>query len=66
MKTIKINANTYTMTRTGYGQYTVTKTNKRGTEYRHSTDSQMYDWMDDDSDRHQHASAKRALKWIFN
>ena len=43
----------------GYGQYIISATYK-GKDLRvHTTDSECYDWLDDDSNKEKHQEAKR-------
>lgn len=43
----------------GYGHYIISAT-YRGKNIRvHTTDSECYDWLDDDSDKEKHQEAKR-------
>jgi hypothetical protein len=65
MKTVTIGRYTYTMRKTGYGQYEVRRTTKRTLKSHHSTDSQMYDWMNDDSNKKENRRARKALKTLF-
>lgn len=63
MKTVTINEITYTIDRTGYGNYNVTR-HSDGVKL-HTTDSQMFDWIEDDSDEAQQRIAERALMRLF-
>lgn len=44
----------------GYGQYIVSAT-YRGKDIKvHTTDSEIFDWLDDDGNKEKHQNAKRA------
>ena len=66
MKAAIVNRARYTMFKTGYGQYKLTKSTKRKTVTIHSNDSQIYDWMDDDGDKKEHRDALRKLQALFS
>ncbi len=59
MKTITINNTTYTMNRVGYGQYKVSN----GITSYYSTNSQAYDWIDDDDNESKHQDA---INYVVN
>lgn len=61
MKTIEIEGILYTFSKTGYGNWDVTN----GKITRHTTDSQMIDWINDDSDEKEHQNAINALLTLF-
>ena len=47
----------------GYGQYII-KATYRGKEMKvHTTDSECYDWLEDDSNKELHQQAKRHAYW---
>jgi hypothetical protein len=43
----------------GYGQYIITATYKGKEVKAHTTDSEAYDWLNDDSNKEKHQDAKR-------
>ena len=43
----------------GYGQYIISATYKGNDLRIHTTDSECYDWLDDDSNKEKHQAAKR-------
>ena len=43
----------------GYGQYIISATYKGKDLEVHTTDSECYDWLDDDSNKQKHQEAKR-------
>lgn len=45
--------------KSGYGQYEVSATYKGILVKAHTTDSAIYDWLEDDSNRVKHQEAKR-------
>lgn len=50
----------FTMERgNGYGQYIIRGTYKGKEVKAHTTDSEAWDWINDDSDRERHMDAKR-------
>lgn len=56
MKTFEFNNEVITIEATGYGQYTL-----RGLGISaHCTDSEMWDWCDDDENEEKHLNAKQA------
>ena len=55
----------YSMKKTGYGQYTVTKELSKNPISVHSTDSQTFDWMDDISNCEKNRQAKKSLTRMF-
>lgn len=56
MKTFEINNETITIEQTGYGQYVLSGL---GTSV-HCTDSEIWDWCDDDENEEKHFAAKDA------
>lgn len=44
---------------TGYGHYVISATYRGKHLKAHTTDSEAFDWLDDDSDRERHRDAKR-------
>lgn len=50
----------FTMTKTGYGQYTLSAVVEGRTIKLHSTDSEMYDYLDDEEDEIKHNDALEA------
>ncbi len=66
MKTTTIRGSRYEANKTGYGNWSIRKTTRSGkTETRHTTNSEMIDWMDDNSDRRLHANARARLTELF-
>jgi hypothetical protein len=65
MKAAIINKARYTIFKTGYGQYEITKSTKRKAVTIHSNDSQIYDWIDDDSEPKKYSYARRKLRNLF-
>ena len=59
MKTITINNQTFTMNQVGYGQYKVSN----GLTTHYSTNSQAYDWIDDDEKEGKH---NEAINYVVN
>ena len=43
----------------GYGQYEVSAKYRGKQIYAHTTDSECYDWLNDDSNKYQHQQAKK-------
>lgn len=63
MKTFEFNNETITIEQTGYGQYTL---RGLGTSV-HCTDSEIWDWCDDDENAAKHESAKEtAYRLLLN
>lgn len=62
MKTT-VNNIRYEIIKTGYGNWDVTRLSDNVTL--HTTDSQMIDWIDDDSDEGEHQEAINALLRMF-
>jgi len=46
--------------KSGYGQYEISAQYKGKAIAVHSTDSEAYDWLNDDSNKEKHQDAKRA------
>ena len=65
MKQITIGRYTYKIIPAGYGQYQVRRETKRTCKQTHSTDSQMYDWIDDASDPKKNREARHRLVAMF-
>ena len=55
----------YTMTPQGNGQYHVTKETSKGIQHRHSTDSFVYDWMDEPEQKAKFQAARKRLQRMF-
>lgn len=63
MKTFEFNNETITIERAGYGQYTLSGL---GTSI-HCTDSEIWDWCDDDENKEKHEFAKQtAYRLLVN
>lgn len=59
MKTATFNRVTLSMSRAcGYGQYTISATYRGKQIKAHTTDSEAWDYLDDDSDKERHREAK--------
>ncbi len=60
MKNGKFRKVNFSMTRgNGYGQYVISSTYKGQEVTAHTTDSEAWDWLDDDSDKEKHNDARR-------
>lgn len=60
MKTSKFNQVSMTMSRaSGYGHYVITATYRGKQLQAHTTDSEAWDYLDDDSDKERHRQAKK-------
>lgn len=60
MKTATFNRVNMTMSRaSGYGHYIVSATYRGKQINAHTTDSEAWDWLDDDTDKQRHREAKK-------
>jgi hypothetical protein len=64
MKTATFNRVNMTMSRaSGYGQYTISATYRGKQIKAHTTDSEAWDYLDDDSDKERNRYAKSHCYW---